>query len=116
MQEGAYLVGMARHMDQQELGSQVAGLVVPYAQELRELGVDEARLKELAELGGGAALADPREVFLKGRRPHAMSIEIWPWLVVFAALLLLFDIAQRRLGSGVSGWLVMALRRAWSRA
>jgi Ca-activated chloride channel family protein len=63
-QEGVYLVGMAQRKNEQVVGSQLAGLVVPYAQELRDLGVDETLLRELAELTGGSALSDPREAFL----------------------------------------------------
>src|SRR2546426_9024258 len=38
-QEGVYLVGMAQRKAERVVGSQLAGLVVPYAQELRDLGV-----------------------------------------------------------------------------
>src|SRR6266404_2360576 len=41
-QEGVYLVGMAQRRGDQMVGLQLAGLVVPYAQEFRDLGVDEA--------------------------------------------------------------------------
>jgi len=108
--EGVYLLGMAQRMGQRELGSQVASLVVPYAQELRELGTDELALKEYAELTGGAALSDPSEVFLKGRRSFKIDQEIWPWLVGLAALLLILDIALRRFGLGMFTW-ILALRR-----
>ena len=49
-QEGVYLVGMAQRAEQRAASSQVAGLVVPYAEELRDLGLDEGLLKELADL------------------------------------------------------------------
>src|SRR5256712_8974176 len=52
-QEGVYLVGMSQRRNDRVVGSQLAGLVVPYAQELRDLGVDETLLRELAELTGG---------------------------------------------------------------
>src|SRR5262249_13701251 len=48
-QEGVYLVGMAQGRADQMVGSQLAGLVVPYGQEFRDLGVDEALLRELSE-------------------------------------------------------------------
>lgn len=108
--EGVYLLGMAQRMGQKELGSQVASLVVPYAQELRELGMDELALKEYAELTGGSALSEPADAFLKGRRSFKIDQEIWPWLVGLAALLLLVDIALRRFGLGMFTW-VAALRR-----
>ena len=56
-QEGVYLVGMAQRRADQMVGSQLAGLVVPYGQEFRDLGVDEAFLRELSELTGGGVLS-----------------------------------------------------------
>jgi uncharacterized membrane protein len=97
-QEGVYLVGMAQRKAERVVGSQLAGLVVPYAQELRDLGVDETMLRELAELTGGGALEDPRDAFLKGRRQSRIAVDIWPWLVALVAFLLIPDVALRRLG------------------
>jgi uncharacterized membrane protein len=108
-QEGVYLVGMAQRKGERVIGSQLAGLVVPYAQELRDLGVDETLLRELAELTGGGALEDPRDAFLKARRQSRIAVDIWPWLVGLVAVLLIPDVALRRLGPGgfarLSGWL-----------
>jgi hypothetical protein len=108
--EGVYLVGMAQRRQDRVIGSQLAGLVVPYAQELRDLGVDEVLLREVSELTGGSALADPRDVFLKGRRQSRIAVEIWPWLVGFVALMMLPEIAIRRLGGGGLGALFGRLR------
>src|SRR5438876_6461981 len=85
-QEGVYLVGMAQRRGDNVIGSQLAGLVVPYAQELRDLGVDEALLREISELTGGSSLTDPRDAFLRGRRQSRIGIDIWPWLVGFVAV------------------------------
>jgi uncharacterized membrane protein len=95
-QEGVYLVGMAQRKGDRVLGSQVAGLVVPYDEELRVLGVDWELLKGLAELTGGAALSAPEEVFAKARRPFRAAIDLWPWLVGIGSILMLIDIALRR--------------------
>lgn len=108
-QEGVYLVGMAQRKAERVVGSQLAGLVVPYAQELRDLGVDEALLREMAELTGGSSLTDPREVFQKGRRQSRISVEIWPWLVGLVALMMVPEIAVRRLGGGALGALLSRL-------
>ncbi len=114
-QEGVYLVGTAQRRGDRVIGSQLAGLVVPYAQELRDLGVDETLLRELAELTGGAALEAPREAFLRSRRQSRIAVEIWPWLVGFVAVALIPEIALRRLGPGAMGWLVAAVRRRLGR-
>jgi Ca-activated chloride channel family protein len=99
-QEGVYLVGIGQRRQERVVGSQLAGLVVPYAQELRDLGVDEARLRELAELTGGGALGEPRETFQRGRRQSRIGIEVWPWLVGLVAVMMVPEIALRRLGAG----------------
>src|SRR5256886_5150327 len=79
-QEGVYLVGMAQRRGERVIGSQLAGLLGPYAQELRDLGVDETLLRELAELTGGAALEKPRDAFLNARRRARLAGEILAWL------------------------------------
>jgi hypothetical protein len=114
-QEGVYLVGMAQRKNEQVVGSQLAGLVVPYAQELRDLGVDETLLRELSELTGGGALQAPADAFLKDRRRSRIAVEIWPWLVGFVALMMVPDIALRRVGPGalsrMKGWIGRKFRR-----
>ncbi len=110
-QEGVYLVGMAQRVQDHVVGSQLAGLVVPYAQELRDLGVDEAGLRELAELTGGGVLTRPRDAFQKGRRQSRLAVEIWPWLVGAVAVLLIPEIALRRLGPGLLRWIGALGRR-----
>src|SRR4029453_16923722 len=49
-QEGVYLVGMAQRRADQMVGSQLAGLVVPYGKEFRALGVEETFLRAVAVL------------------------------------------------------------------
>jgi uncharacterized membrane protein len=109
-QEGVYLVGMAQRRSDRVVGSQLAGLVVPYAQELRDLGVDEAFLREVAELTGGGPVAEPKDTFLQARRRSRIAIDIWPWLVGFVAVAMIPEIALRRLGPSLWGWLTMAGR------
>jgi hypothetical protein len=111
-EEGVYLVGMAQRRGETMVGSQLAGLVVPYAQELRDLGVDEPFLRELTELTGGSGLTDPRDPFLKSRHRSRIAIDIWPWMVGLVAFMMLPEIALRRLGSGVLETLLARLTGA----
>ena len=99
-QEGVYLVGMAQRKGDQIVGSQLAGLVVPYSQEFRDLGVDETFLREISELTGGGPVARPRDVFLLNRRKSRLSLDLWPWLLGAAAVLLVPEIGLRRVGTG----------------
>jgi len=100
-QEGVYLVGMAQRKADQIVGSQLAGLVVPYSQEFRDLGVDETFLREISELTGGGPVARPRDVFLQNRRKSRLSLDLWPWLIGAAAVLLVPEIGLRRIGPRV---------------
>jgi uncharacterized membrane protein len=115
-QEGVYLVGMAQRRNEQVIGSQLAGLVVPYARELRDLGVDETFLRELAELTGGGSLEDPRGAFLTARRQSRIAVDIWPWLVGIVGVMLIPEIALRRVGTGALGWVGRRFRRRDGRA
>jgi len=110
--EGVYLVGMAQRRGEQMVGSQLSGLVVPYAQEFRDLGVDETLLRELAELTGGGAVSQPKDVFLQSRRRSRLAIEFWPWLVGLVAVMLLPEIALRRIGPGFLRQLFTRVSRA----
>ena len=110
-QEGVYLVGMAQRRNDRVVGSQLAGLVVPYAEELRDLGVDETGLREISELTGGGPLNDPREAFLKSRRQSRIAVDIWPWMVGFVAVLIVPEIALRRLGPAAFLWIARIGRR-----
>ena len=103
-QEGVYLVGMAQRRNERVVGSQLAGLVVPYAEELRDLGVDEAALREMSELTGGGPLDDPRQAFLKARRQSRIAVEIWTWMVGLVAVLMVPEIALRRVGPAAFAW------------
>jgi hypothetical protein len=114
-QEGVYLVGMSQRRNERVVGSQLAGLVVPYAQELRDLGVDEPLLRELAELTGGGPLAKPPDAFLRSRRQSRIGVDVWPWLVGLVALLLVPDIALRRVGPGALERVTRLVRRGLRR-
>jgi hypothetical protein len=111
-QEGVYLVGMAQKRGDQMIGSQLAGLVVPYSKELRDLGVDETLLRELSELTGGGVLGQPRDAFLQARRRSRLTLEVWPWFVGFVAVLLIPEIALRRIGPGFLTVLAARVRQA----
>jgi Ca-activated chloride channel homolog len=113
--EGVYLVAMSQRRGEQMVGSQLAGLVVPYSQEFKELGVDEALLRELSELTGGGVLAQPRDAFLQARRRSRLSLELWPWLVALVAVMLIPEIALRRVGPGLLGRIAAPVRRLWDR-
>ena len=110
-QEGVYLVGMAQRRADQMVGSQLAGLVVPYGQEFRDLGVDEALLREISEVTGGGPLREPKQAFLQNRHKSRLTFDLWPWLVGAVAVMLVPEIALRRVGPGLVTRLLAPFRR-----
>jgi hypothetical protein len=66
-------------------------------------------LGQLASLTDGRVVGDPKTVFDRERRVDGQPRELWPWLMVLALLLFMFDVAARRLRLG---W--MDAERAWA--
>jgi len=110
-EEGVYLVGVSERRGANMVGSHLAGLVVPYSPELRDLGVDETLLREVSEMTGGDALATPQEAFLRARRQSRVAVDLWPWMLGFVAVMLLPEIALRRVGPGTLAGIFPRLRR-----
>ncbi|HEV8309494.1 MAG TPA: VWA domain-containing protein, partial [Methylomirabilota bacterium] len=102
--EGVYLAGLSQRRDQQLIGSQIVGTVVPYAQEYRELGPNEVLLREISELSGGGSVTDPKESFTLNRRRSRVPTDLWPWLAGAVTLALVPEIAVRRIGPAVGRW------------
>ncbi len=102
--EGVYLAGLSQRRDQQLVGSQIVGTVVPYAQEYRELGPNEVLLREVSELTGGGGLGDAKEAFTANRRRSRVATDLWPWLVGLVTLALVPEIAIRRIGPALGRW------------
>jgi len=109
--EGVYLVGLAHRKDQKMVGSQLAGLVVPYSPELREIGVNSTFLDEISGVTGGGALAQPTDAFQLARGRSRLLVDLWPWLVGLVTLLLVPEIALRRAGAGGVRQVVQWIRR-----
>ena len=105
-EEGVYLAGLSQRRDQQLIGSQILGTVVPYAQEYRELGPNEVLLREISDLTGGAPIQDAKEAFTASRRRSRVPTDIWHWLAGLVTLALVPEIALRRIGPVLSrlGW------------
>jgi uncharacterized membrane protein len=102
--EGVYLAGLSYRQGGRLVGSALSGTVAPYAEEYRKLGVDDARLQEIAELTGGGPLPDPKDAFTVHRRRSRVPWDLWPWLVGVVAGMLVPEIALRRLGPVLARW------------
>lgn len=118
-QPGTYLIRVgANDENQQSLGQQTLGLVVPYSPEYKASGVDLARLIELAQATGGGELDAPANAWLHNLPSASFAKEIWRPILIAVALLFPLDVAIRRLVFGkkeiqeARGWLGERLRPA----
>ncbi len=96
-QDGSYLAGIAMSAGDKPVGQVVAEAVQPYSPEYRTPAVGSSLLPELARLGGGAVLSDPAEVFERPDEARRVPQPLWPPLLLLALVLLLMDVALRRL-------------------
>ncbi|MFT7521513.1 MAG: Mg-chelatase subunit ChlD [Kiritimatiellia bacterium] len=96
-QDGSWLVGVALSKNGVMVGRAVAEAVQPWSPEYSMLGGGQARMAELARLGGGGEILDPKTIFERPEQPRMVPEPLWPHLMWIAAVLLLLDIALRRL-------------------
>lgn len=102
---GAYLVNIAfagGSVDAPEQGSLQAAVTVPYAREFRAVKHNAALLRQLAENTGGRMLdaGDPETVDLyyrEGLDVARTPKPVWDFLAILATVLLLLDVAGRRI-------------------
>jgi len=93
----------------QAFDSARTGTTVPYSPEYADLETDTGRMKRIAEEGGGnyheepatvadaAKLAAAADFFRRPKQGSESQSPFWYWLVFAAAVLLLFDVAVRRI-------------------
>jgi len=101
----------------EEILALTTGWVMAYSPEYAALEGDPMYLARLAELGGGAVLANPADAFAHTLRGEGATRDLWPTLLALAALLLPFDVGVRRLALGrrdlerTWAWVVVRLPR-----
>ena len=101
---GAYLVRVAQTFedaDRTDAASRTLGIVSPAAAEYRRLGVDAEALAGFADTGLGRVLPlddeeAVQEVWRHDIEASAFPTPIWPWLLLFAILLVPLDVGVRR--------------------
>jgi uncharacterized membrane protein len=99
-QDGSWLVGVELSDDRGPVGQAVAEAVQPYSPEYRVRAGGSALVAELGRVGGGGVLTDPASVFARPELARQVPKPLWPALMALAAVLLLLDVASRRLQWG----------------
>jgi hypothetical protein len=93
---GGYLGNVVKSGKSEAVGK-TAGLVVPYSPEYKDLKPNDFLLTQLAQVTGGRTEPAPEAIFEQSRRAVSSPQDIWPLLLLLAALLWPVDIAVRRL-------------------
>lgn len=96
-QDGSWLVGVELSEDGESVAQGTAEAVQPYSPEYRIARSGGPLLDELVRIGGGEVLSDPSVVFRRPEVPRMVPRPLWPLLLSLSTLLLLLDVAMRRL-------------------
>lgn len=113
---GGYLVRVSQtDASGQTVASQTSGFGVGYSSEYRKAGQNRQLLEEIARISGGRMLEEPSSSMWRDVRARSGQ-PVWQWLVVFAALLFLADVAVRRVrvSLSVARATVWAMRNRWA--
>ena len=96
-QDGSWLAGVAMRQGETVIGQAVAEAIQPYSPEYRSTGTGTGVIAEIGRLGRGGQITDPAAVFTRPTVARNVPHPWWPWLLAVAALLLVADVALRRL-------------------
>ncbi len=94
---GSYHMEIALKQNGQVLYRQSRGLMVGYSDELRIQPTNEKLLREIAEASGGVYSTGPERVFDRPDQWATRPTPLWPWLLTAAVLMLVLDVALRRI-------------------
>ena len=94
---GAYNIDVAVQQGGQERYRQSRGLMVGYSDELRIQPTNVALLKSIASVSGGQFNPAVDTLFLPSAGRALRPTPVWPWMLTVAAILLILDVALRRI-------------------
>lgn len=73
-----------------------SGFSLPYPPEYKRYRPNEPLLRRVSEATAGMALKSPAEAARPVPNPGETISELWPYLLIFAAILVPFDVGARR--------------------
>jgi hypothetical protein len=100
---GPYHLELTQKVGGQVLYQQSRGISVGYSDELRLKPTNETLLKSIAASSGGKYEIAAADVFGPTGRTARRPTPLWPWLITVAALLLVLDVALRRIDLSLVG-------------
>ncbi|MBS1723353.1 MAG: VWA domain-containing protein [Armatimonadetes bacterium] len=112
---GSYIVTVAENAPGGEKRVSANGFSVPYPPEYRSQRTNSPLLTSVAETTGGLVLKQPEQALRPIKVPGESIHDIWAWFVLAAAILLPFDVANRRLALPFGEIFGRAWGRVWGR-
>ena len=100
---GAYHLELSQSVNDVPTFRQTRSIVVGYPDELRLGPPDESLMKKVAEVSGGKYCPSAKDLFVNKDRVAQNVIPLWPYLLMVALGIFLFDVLLRRMD--VSLWL-----------
>ncbi len=105
---GAYHMEIAVKQNGQVVYRQSRGMMRGYSDELRIRPTNEDLLRELAQVSGGQFNPTVSKVFDPSAARATRPTPLWPWLITWAAFLLIADVLLRRIDLTLIGFRRMA--------
>ena len=99
LSRGTYQLDLAQQRPDGQTVRQSRGLAIGYPDELRLRPTDEAKLKQIAEVSGGGIGGDAASILAADDRTARDPVPMWPWLMMAALVLFVFDVGVRRIES-----------------
>ncbi len=96
-QSGAYNVEIGLKQNEQVLQRQSRGLMVGYSDELRIQPSNEKLMESIASVSGGKFNPQPKDIYQQQGKWALRPTPLWPTLLTLAAILLILDVALRRI-------------------
>ncbi|HEX4463003.1 MAG TPA: VWA domain-containing protein, partial [Polyangia bacterium] len=94
---GAFWLRAVHKQNGTVVAESAGALSLPYPREFAALPPDTALLERVAQVTGGRTSPTPQQRFDAGRQRVIFHRELWPWALWAALLLLLLDVAARRI-------------------
>ena len=94
---GPYFVNVIQKQGGQMVNTQVTGTVVSYPEEYVVHNANDALLTQLSTVSGGKFDLSPQDTFRTPEHPVLLRIHLWRPFLITALILLLIDIALRRI-------------------
>lgn len=96
-ESGAYHLELSQQQHGKETFRQTRSVVVGYADELRLGPPDEELMRRIADVSGGRYAPTAAQLFDSADRVAQQVTHLWPYLLMAALALFLFDVALRRI-------------------